>query len=298
MALLDDITTLLDDVATMTKVATKKTVAVLGDDLALNAQQVSGCPANRELPIIWGVVKGSLVNKAILIPLALLISAFAPWLITPLLIFSGAYLSFEGVETVVEKIFLRKAKEAQKAAHVSPKTLEELIGDEKQKIKGAIRTDFALSIEIIIIAIGSLPLAMPLLDRSISLIIVGVLVTFGVYGAVALIVKLDDIGLFFVKASHGKGALNIAGRILLGCMPHLMRLLTFVGTVAMFLVGGGILAHGIPWIEVHIESLSGLFLPGIKAGILHMAVGAVIGGAIFAINQTARSIYSRIKKEA
>jgi uncharacterized protein len=245
LVLLDDITTILDDVATMTKVAAKKTAGVLGDDLALNAQQVSGVNADRELPVVWAVAKGSLLNKAILVPAALAISAFAPWAITPLLMLGGAYLCFEGFEKLAHK-FLHSPDE-DKAHH---EELVKAIADpqvdmatfERDKVKGAIRTDFILSAEIIVIALGTVASA-PLQTQLAVLVAVSIAMTVGVYGFVAGIVKMDDAGLWLSRKAGA--ATQAFGRFLLAAAPRLMKLLTVLGTAAMFLVGGGILVHGI-----------------------------------------------------
>lgn len=230
--LLDDIASLLDDVSVMTKVAAKKTVGVVGDDLALNANQVTGATAERELPIVWAVTKGSLVNKIILIPIALLLSAFLPALIVPLLMIGGAYLCFEGVEKILHKFFF---------PHHDEPPEENKPFDEKAKIKGAIRTDFILSAEIIIIALGELSDA-EILTQIISLIIIGLGITLVVYGIVALIVKADDFGVFLIKKD---GVAETLGKGILFIMPKFMRSLSFIGTVAMFLVGGGIFVHNV-----------------------------------------------------
>ena len=230
--LLDDIASLLDDVSVMTKVAAKKTVGVVGDDLALNANQVTGATAERELPIVWAVTKGSLVNKIILIPIALLLSAFLPALIVPLLMIGGAYLCFEGVEKILHKFFF---------AHHDEPHEENKPFDEKAKIKGAIRTDFILSAEIIIIALGELSDA-EILTQIISLIIIGLGITLVVYGIVVLIVKADDFGVFLMKKG---GVAETLGKGILFIMPKFMRSLSFIGTVAMFLVGGGIFVHNV-----------------------------------------------------
>ncbi len=245
LVLLDDITTVLDDVATMTKVAAKKTAGVLGDDLALNAQQVTGVNADRELPVVWAVAKGSLLNKAILVPAALAISALLPWAITPLLMVGGAYLCFEGFEKLAHK-FLHSAEEDQ--AHHDE--LVQAIADpkvdmptyERDKVKGAVRTDFILSAEIIVIALGTVASA-PLQTQLAVLVAVSIAMTVGVYGFVAGIVKMDDAGLWLSRKSSA--AAQAFGRFLLAAAPRLMKLLTVLGTAAMFLVGGGILVHGI-----------------------------------------------------
>lgn len=244
--LLDDIATLLDDVAAMTKVAAKKTAGVLGDDLALNAQQVTGVNADRELPVVWAVAKGSLLNKAILVPAALLISAFAPWLITPLLMAGGLYLCFEGAEKLLHAwLHSRSEDEAHHANLVQAVSDEQvdLVAFEKDKIKGAIRTDFILSAEIIVITLGTVSDA-AFSSQLAVLVGISVLITLGVYGLVAGIVKLDDAGLWLLRqpGSIQQGL----GRLLLAMAPRLMKTLSVLGTAAMFLVGGGILLHGVP----------------------------------------------------
>ena len=240
LTLLDDITTLLDDIATMSKVATKKTAGVLGDDLALNAQQVTGVTADRELPVVWAVAKGSFLNKAILVPGALLISVWLPWLITPLLIIGGLFLCFEGAEKVFARFLPHPEKKADESQQLDPAEYE------KQKVKGAIRTDFILSAEIIVITLGTVAGA-TLVNQALVLCVIAVLMTIGVYGLVAGIVKLDDAGLYLLnqsKVSANKFK-EMLGKGLLAAAPRLMQFLAFAGTVAMFLVGGGILSHGI-----------------------------------------------------
>ena len=240
LTLLDDITTLLDDIATMSKVATKKTAGVLGDDLALNAQQVTGVTADRELPVVWAVSKGSFLNKAILVPGALLISVWLPWLITPLLIIGGLFLCFEGAEKVFARFLPHPEKEVDESQQLDPAEYE------KQKVKGAIRTDFILSAEIIVITLGTVAGA-TLVNQALVLCVIAVLMTIGVYGLVAGIVKLDDAGLYLLnqsKVSANKFK-EMLGKGLLAAAPRLMQFLAFAGTVAMFLVGGGILSHGI-----------------------------------------------------
>lgn len=244
--LLDDIATLLDDVAAMTKVAAKKTAGVLGDDLALNAQQVTGVNADRELPVVWAVAKGSLLNKAILVPAALLISAFAPWLITPLLMAGGLFLCFEGAEKLLHAwLHSRSEDEAHHAELVQAVSDEQvdLVAYEKDKIKGAIRTDFILSAEIIVITLGTVSDA-AFSSQLAVLVGISVLITLGVYGLVAGIVKLDDVGLWLMRKP---GTIQQRmGRLLLAMAPRLMKTLSVLGTAAMFLVGGGILLHGVP----------------------------------------------------
>jgi uncharacterized protein len=246
LALLDDIASILDDVAVMTKVAAKKTAGVLGDDLALNAQQVSGVRAERELPVVWAVALGSLMNKVILVPAALAISAFTPWAISPLLMAGGLYLCFEGVEKLAHK-WLHSAAEdeahhAEELAAVADKDVD-LAAFEADKIKGAIRTDFVLSAEIIVIALGTVA-DKPFATQVAVLSGIGLIMTVGVYGIVAGIVKMDDLGAYLLDKP---GALARAiGRGLLLAAPKLMKALTVIGTAAMFMVGGSILTHGIP----------------------------------------------------
>jgi predicted DNA repair protein MutK len=293
LALLDDIATLLDDVAVMTKVAArqgmaaaddvavlskvaaKKTAGVLGDDLALNAEQVTGVKADRELPVVWAVFKGSMINKVILVPTALLISAFVPWLITPLLMLGGLFLCFEGAEKLLHR-FLHSREEdeahhAQLVQAVSDETLD-LVAFERDKIKGAVRTDFILSAEIIVITLGTVAAA-SFGQRVAVLVTVAVAITVGVYGLVAGIVKIDDVGLHFSRqAAAWKQSL---GRGLLVFAPWLMKALSVVGTAAMFLVGGGILLHGVPSLGHAVEHYAeGL---GWAAGIINNLAGGVAG---------------------
>jgi predicted DNA repair protein MutK len=244
LALLDDIAAGLDDVALMTKVAAKQTAGVLGDDLALNAQQVAGVNPERELPVVWGVAKGSLINKAILVPGALAISFVAPWAITPLLMLGGAFLCYEGVEKLAHKFVHSPEEDAAHEAELSSALADpavDLVALEKEKIKGAIRTDFILSAEIIVITLGIVA-AMPLTQRAMVLATVALAMTVAVYGIVACIVKLDDLGLRMSRRRRPLG--RRLGRFLMAAAPRLMRALTIIGTIAMFMVGGGILAHG------------------------------------------------------
>lgn len=281
LALIDDIATLLDDVAVMTKVAAKKTAGVLGDDLALNAEQVNGVRAERELPVVWAVGVGSLKNKAILVPAALAISALAPWLITPLLMLGGLYLCFEGVEKLAHP-FLHSAAEDEAEHDRQLQALVDedidLVAMERDKIQGAIRTDFVLSAEIIVIALGTVA-DKDFVTQVSVLSMVAVLLTIGVYGLVAAIVKMDDVGLYLHRT--GGALARLLGRALLLAAPRLMKLLTVLGTVAMFLVGGGILAHGLPGahdIAHHLtEAVAGLPTIG---GLLALAAPAVLDGAL------------------
>lgn len=275
--LLDDIATLLDDVATMTKVAAKKTAGVLGDDLALNAQQVNGINADRELPVVWAVAKGSLLNKVILVPAALLISAIAPWLIKPLLMIGGLYLCFEGVEKIAHH-FLHSDTEdevhhQEQLQAVQDESID-LVAFEKEKIKGAIRTDFILSAEIIVIALGSVANA-SFMQRVAVLAGISLILTLGVYGLVALIVKLDDIGLYLSRKKTSLA--QHTGRGLLAFAPMLMRALSFLGTLAMFLVGGSILIEGLPALH-HWQQNSGT-----PAILVELVLGLVSGAAALAV---------------
>lgn len=267
--LLDDITAVLDDVALMTKMAAKKTAGVVGDDLALNANQVTGVSAERELPIIWRVAKGSLINKVILIPLALIISWLAPWLISPLLIIGGTFLCFEGVEKLLHK-FLHQHDDHQEAS------ADELI-DENDKIKGAIRTDFILSAEIVIIALGVVG-SYGLLTRSLVLAAIGVGMTVIVYGLVAFIVKLDDIGLKMIQQGGGLATL---GKSIITVMPWFMRGLSVVGTLAMFLVGGGIIAHEAAFIHHFLQAQQ--WDSGLMGNLASLIIGVLTGAIACAI---------------
>ncbi len=291
LALLDDIATVLDDVSILTKVAAKKTAGVLGDDLALNAQQVSGVNADRELPVVWAVCKGSALNKAILVPAALAISAFAPWAVTPLLMIGGAFLCFEGFEKLAHKFMHSKAEdEAHRKELVEalsdPKV--DLVAFEKDKIKGAIRTDFILSAEIIAITLGTVA-DKPLMTQFAVLAGIAVIMTIGVYGLVAGIVKLDDGGLALSKKTGEGGFAKMQrsfGRGILVAAPYLMKFLSIAGTTAMFLVGGGILTHGIPalhhWIEEFAKGL-GSPLSAIAPTLLDGVVGIIAGAVVLAV---------------
>lgn len=285
LALLDDIATILDDVAVLSKVAAKKTTGVLGDDLALNAQQVTGVTAEREIPVVWAVCKGSFVNKAILVPAALLISVFAPWLVTPLLMVGGAFLCFEGFEKLAHK-FLHSAQED--AAHESEllqalaDPAVDLLALEQEKVKGAIRTDFILSAEIIAITLGTVQ-SQPWTTQLTVLSIIALVMTVGVYGLVAGIVKLDDLGLYLSR--RASAAAQALGRGILRAAPWLMKALSVAGTAAMFLVGGGILVHGLPFMP-HWQGLAALALDG-GVGVV---AGAVVLGAV-TLAQKFRSKY-------
>jgi predicted DNA repair protein MutK len=287
LALFDDIASVLDDVALLTKVAAKKTAGVLGDDLALNAEQVAGVRAERELPVVWAVAKGSFKNKLILVPAALLISAFIPWAITPLLMIGGAYLCFEGFEKIAHK-FLHSPQEDEAEQQAIVQALldpaVDLVAFEKEKIQGAIRTDFVLSAEIIVIALGTVKEAA--FSSQVSVVAgIALIMTIGVYGLVALIVKLDDMGLHLIKDSAGSwwaGSKRALGRGLLVFAPYLMKSLSVIGTAAMFMVGGGILLHGIPPSHeiIHTIETAAHGLPlfgGLFAAVVPALVGALVG---------------------
>lgn len=290
-ALLDDIASILDDVALLTKVATKKTAGVLGDDLALNAEQVSGVNPERELPVVWAVAKGSAINKAILVPAAIAISAIAPWAVTYLLMVGGAFLCFEGFEKIFHKLTHDRSEDGKRAelvkALVDPSV--DIVALEKAKIKGAIRTDFVLSAEIITISLGTVA-GFPFGTRVAVLAGIAVIMTVGVYGLVAGIVKLDDAGLHLSQIA-GEGGVARAqrafGRGILTAAPYLMKGLSIAGTVAMFLVGGGILTHGIGPLRQLIEGMTkgvgpvlGAVLPSVVDALIGVVVGAIILAAI------------------
>ena len=290
LVLLDDIATVLDDVALLTKVAAKKTAGVLGDDLALNAQQVSGVRAERELPVVWAVCKGSFVNKAILVPGALLLSAVAPWSITPLLMAGGLFLCFEGFEKVAHKLLHKPSEDAAEHEQLVNALLDptvDLVAVEKDKIRGAVRTDFILSTEIIVITLGTVA-ASPFLTQFTVLAGVAVLMTVGVYGLVAGIVKIDDLGLYLSQrtSSVAQALQQKLGRGLLLAAPLLMKSLTVLGTLAMFLVGGGILAHGWHDVGQGIEQLSlvaGSLLQPVLGLLLNMLLGLLAGGVALVV---------------
>ena len=288
LALLDDIATILDDVSVMTQMAAKKTAGVLGDDLALNAQQVSGVAAERELPVVWAVAKGSFINKLILVPTALAISYFAPWAITPLLMVGGAYLCFEGFEKIAHKLLHGANDEANHNKALNQAKLDskaDLVALEKDKIKGAIRTDFVLSAEIIVIALGTV--ADKAFSQQVTVVsIIAIIMTVGVYGLVAGIVKLDDLGLHLMLKkgkSVFKQIIRKIGRWLLAATPYLMRFLSVAGTAAMFMVGGSIIGHGMPFVhhvsESIVETLRPInsILAIVSPHLLDAVVGLIIG---------------------
>ena len=298
LVLIDDIATVLDDVALMTKMAAKKTAGVLGDDLALNAQQVSGVRAERELPVVWAVAKGSFINKLILVPSALAISAFVPWLVTPLLMVGGAYLCFEGFEKLAHKFLHSKAEDQAEHAQLVEAVADpavDLVAFEKDKIKGAVRTDFILSAEIIAITLGTVADA-PLTQQVIVLSGIAIVMTVGVYGLVAGIVKLDDLGLWLTQ-KPGQAAKSMGGAILRAA-PYMMKSLSVIGTAAMFLVGGGILTHGVPVVHHWIEGVAasaggaGFIVPMLLNAVAGIVAGAVVLVGVMAVGKVWKALRS------
>jgi hypothetical protein len=305
IALIDDIASVLDDVAVLTKLATRKTAGVLGDDLALNAQQVAGVRADRELPVVWAVAKGSLKNKAILVPAALIISGLAPWAVMPLMMVGGAYLCYEGFEKLAHRWLHRDDDDRQHHAELV-QALDDAEVDpvafERDKIKGAVRTDFILSAEIIVITLGTVATA-PFATRVAVLVGISLIMTAGVYGLVAGIVKLDDAGLFLSRRS-GDGIVARAqrglGAAILRVAPWLMKALSVAGTAAMFLVGGGILVHGIPALHHGVEELAhraGLLpvIGGVLQAASPMLLNALAGVAAGALALAAVGIVQRLR---
>lgn len=302
LALLDDIATILDDVAVMSKVAAKKTAGVLGDDLALNAQQVSGVHPERELPVVWAVAKGSFVNKLILVPAALAISTFAPWAVTPLLMIGGAFLCYEGFEKVAHKLLHSKEEDEAHHKELTHALVDEnvdLVALEKDKIKGAIRTDFILSAEIIVISLGTVT-GKTLTEQFMVLATIAIVMTIGVYGLVAGIVKLDDAGLHLTKKENG--AAQGLGKALLLMAPKLMKTLAVVGTAAMFMVGGSILVHGVPALAhmSHGVAEAAATVPGIGGALKFVAptlvdlvAGVIAGGIVLLVVTGVKRLFKR-----
>jgi uncharacterized protein len=291
LALIDDIATILDDVALLTKAATKKTAGVLGDDLALNAQQVAGVRADRELPVVWAVAKGSALNKAIIVPAALAISAIAPWAVIPLLMVGGAYLCYEGVEKLAHRLLHSRQEDTahhDELVHAVDDPAVDLVAFEKEKIRGAIRTDLILSAEIVVISLGTVAQA-PFATRVVVLVGIAAIMTVGVYGLVAGIVKLDDLGAWLGR--RAQPALQAIGRGLLRMAPWLMKALSVAGTAAMFLVGGGIVVHGIAVLHHAIEGAAerlgelpgvGTLFAALAPMVLNAAAGIVTGAIVLA----------------
>ena len=296
--LIDDIAAALDDVAVMTKVAAKQTAGVLGDDLALNAQQVAGVQADRELPVVWAVAKGSLINKAILVPAALLISAFAPWLITPMLMLGGAYLCYEGVEKLAHKYLHSEAEEQEHLKDLAEAVANpeiDMVAFEKEKIQGAIRTDFVLSAEIIVITLGAVAKA-EFITQVAAVVSVAIIMTVGVYGFVAFIVKLDDMGLYLLRKQGQSAWLSLQhklGKGLLLTAPVLMKSLAVLGTIAMFLVGGGILTHGLPLVHELTLSLESGVVAGIANSVIKITLGILVGAVVLALVMVVRKLFSK-----
>lgn len=296
LLLLDDIATLLDDVALMSKTAAQKTAGVLGDDLALNAQQVAGVRAERELPVVWAVAKGSLLNKCILVPVALIISVFAAWLINPLLVIGGLFLCYEGVEKVLHTLKTKKHTDVSEI----PELPQDMVAYEKDKIKGAIRTDFILSAEIVVITLGTVA-ATTLLNKVIVMSTIALTMTIGVYGLVAFIVKIDDMGLYLTQ--QGQAWKTRFGNILLAFAPKLMKTLTLVGTIAMFLVGGGIINHAVPFAhhltehatnQAEVIPTVGQILGSITPMLLNFGIGMIAGAIVL----VAMTVFSKIFRRA
>jgi predicted DNA repair protein MutK len=292
LALIDDIASVLDDVALMSKVAAKKTAGVLGDDLALNAQQVAGVNADRELPVVWAVAIGSLRNKAILVPAALAISAVIPWAITPLLMLGGAFLCYEGFEKLAHRYLHSAAEDHAHEAELAAATADQSVDMaalERDKIKGAIRTDFILSAEIIVISLGTVSGA-PFAQQVAVLAAIALVMTVGVYGIVAGIVKLDDAGLYLSRKANS--AARALGSLLLAAAPRLMQALSVIGTVAMFMVGGGILGHALPPLHHLAESAAavvatvagvGAVLAAVTPTVLDALVGILTGAVVLLV---------------
>lgn len=309
LALLDDIATILDDVSVMTKVAAKKTAGVLGDDLALNAQQVSGVKADRELPVVWAVAKGSFINKLILVPAALAISYFIPWLITPLLMIGGAYLCFEGFEKIAHKFLHAKHEDEahkQEIAKAIADPKADLVLLEKDKIKGAIRTDFILSAEIIVIALGSAKASgASFAQQSMVVALIALVITIGVYGLVAGIVKMDDAGLYLMTKkgqNFWRQLQRKTGEKLLAFAPILMRILSVLGTAAMFLVGGSIIGHGIPALHHFSENVAqsienlptiGPILATISPILMDAIIGLITGAICLAVVELIKKLMQK-----
>jgi hypothetical protein len=305
LALLDDIATLLDDVSVMSKVAAKKTAGVLGDDLALNAEQVTGVRAERELPVVWAVFKGSAFNKMVMVPAALFLSAVFPWIITPLLMLGGAFLCYEGFEKVAHKLLHSREEDEQKHTQrlraLTDKAVD-MVQFEKQRIRGAIRTDAILSAEIIVIALGTVQdETLPVRIGVVSLI--AAVITVGVYGLVAGIVKLDDLGMHLIEnAGESKLAAvrRKSGEMVLAFAPKMMKALSVLGTAAMFLVGGGILVHGVPLLATWLHGIEGIAhgLPvaaDLFSGLASLVYNAVVGIAAVGLLVGTQSLFTRLR---
>ncbi len=277
-ALLDDIATLMDDVAVLSKVTTKKTAGILGDDLAVNAEKASGFVSSRELPVLWAITKGSFINKLIILPIAFLLSAFLPAAVTVILVLGGIYLAFEGAEKIYEYVVPHKNHEVDQLDVTEVLSEEAILELEAKKVKSAIITDFILSVEIVIIALGVV-LEQTLLIQIIVVSIVAMIATIGVYGIVALIVRMDDFGLKLVAKSNGKGFIHGFGTILVGALPYVIKSLSVIGTIALLLVSGGIFAHNIDFFHHVLESWPAIlkeFVIGLVVGLLAVVVFKVV----------------------
>ncbi|ANF81340.1 hypothetical protein A3K93_03435 [Acinetobacter sp. NCu2D-2] len=304
LLLLDDIATIMDDIALMSKMAAKKTAGVLGDDLALNAQQVTGVSADRELPVVWKVAKGSLINKCILVPLALIISYVAGWLINPLLVIGGLFLCYEGVEKVIHTLQHKKSTDAEAAEQRVLQAETDLVAYENEKVKGAIRTDFILSAEIVVITLGTVAAA-TMLTKITVLSLIALVMTVGVYGFVAVIVKIDDAGLYLIKKeSDFKKKL---GQGLLSFAPILMKFLSIVGTIAMFLVGGGIINHAVPWMHhftedsvdyVEVLPNIGTILGAVTPMLINFVVGIIAGLIVLMVVKAVTKLWPKSGKSS
>lgn len=300
LILLDDIAAILDDVAVMSKMAVKKTSGVLGDDLALNAQQLTGVRSERELPIVWRVAKGSFVNKLILVPAALLISWFMPALINPLLVIGGVFLCYEGVEKVLHAFLHKNDGDSEHGDTNLSHAAQDLEQYENEKIKGAIRTDFILSAEIVVITLGTISVTAPFITKVSVLSVIAILMTVGVYGLVAAIVKIDDLGMYLIEKKNA--VQQKIGRGLLAFAPILMKTLSIVGTAAMFLVGGGIISHAVPFFHHLTEDATdyasglpaiGAIAGGITPTLMNFAIGAVAGLIVVAVVMLAQKLFKK-----
>ena len=284
-AILDDIAALMDDVAVASKIATKQTAGILGDDLAVNAEKATGFVSSREIPVLWAITKGSFINKIIIIPIAFLLQVLFPPAIKFILILGGLYLAYEGVEKIIEAIFHRKDKEV-----IAEEIMDEAVDPEtaeKLKVKSAITTDFILSLEIVIIALGSV-MGKPLAIQMITVAVVAILATVGVYGIVALIVRMDDAGYRLIKRSHNKGFFTMLGKGLVKMLPIIIKGLSIVGTAALLLVSGGIFDHNIELVH--------RFLPDVTEMAKHALYGTVAGLAVFAIVSAGKKVLSLVRK--
>ena len=288
-ALIDDIASFTKDIAAISKLAMKKTAGVMGDDLAVNAEQVNGVAAKRELPVVWAVFKGSMINKIIIVPLALLISFFLPALMTPLLMIGGAFLAYEGTEAVIEKFFHKDEAHARNENHINAAKDDsiDLVQYEQEKIKNAIKTDFILSAEIIAIALSTME-QQSILHKIVGLSLIAVLVTTLVYGFVAVLIRMDDVGFFLMKKDNALG--KKIGQGLISSVPHIMTALGYIGMIAMFLVGGGILLHGVPVlahaIEAFFVSMGGGWIKTVGVTLSEAVIALIVGSILVVAHHT------------